>query len=79
MDVEEKMTTHIGTDYLSHIYPIKYTITVEPLENLINCRTTGKILGYIDLVNIDKPVWKNSMCNELVSLYQGWKNMRGQT
>ena len=58
----------------SHIDPKKYTITVEPLENHINCKTTGKILGYRDLVNMDTPVWTNSMFNELVRLSQGWKN-----
>ena len=29
------------------------------------------MLGYIDLVKMDAPVWKNSMCNELGRLYQG--------
>ena len=45
MGVTEKVTTHIGTDYLAHIDPRKDTITVEPLANHINCEITGKILG----------------------------------
>ena len=36
---------------------------MEPIENHINCETNGKIVGYIDLVKIDAPVWTNSMCN----------------
>ena len=36
MDAEEKMTTHMGTDYLAYIDPRKDTITVKPLENHSN-------------------------------------------
>ena len=43
MDAAEKVTTHIGIDYLDHIDPIKDTITVETLANHINCKTTEKI------------------------------------
>ena len=50
---------------------------MEPLANKINCETTGKILGYRDLVKIDAPVWTNSMCNELGRLSQGWKEQVG--
>ena len=59
--------------YIAHTDPQKDTITVEPLANHINCETTGKILGYRDLVNMDAPIWTNSMCNKLVNLSQGWK------
>ena len=59
MDAAEKMTTYIVTDYLAHIDPRKDTIAVEPLENHINCETTGKILRYRDPVKLDAPVWKN--------------------
>ena len=66
-------TTHIGSDYISKTYPSKDITTLEPVAHHINCETTGKILGYIDLVKMDPLVWKNSMCNELGSLSQGWK------
>ena len=36
-----------------------------------------KILGYRDLVNMDAPVWTNSMCNKIGRLYQGWKEHAG--
>ena len=45
---------------------------MKPIETQINCKATGKILGYRDPVKIDAPVWTNSMCNELGRLYQGW-------
>ena len=73
----EKMTKHIGKEYLAHIDPRKDRITVEPLANYINFKTTGKILGYRDLVKMDAPVWTNSMCNELGRLSQGWKTHAG--
>ena len=79
MDTEEKITTHIGTYYLARIDPKKDTITVEPLENHINCKTTGKILGHRDLVKMDIPVWTNSISNEIGHLSLGWKNMQEQT
>ena len=44
MDEAEKITTHIVTDYLAHIYPKKDTIIVEAIENHINCKSTGKRL-----------------------------------
>ena len=50
---------------------------MEPLVQRITCETTGKIQGYRDLVKIDRPVWKNSMCNELVRLSQCWKTYDG--
>ena len=59
IDMAEKLTTHIVTDYLSHIDPKKVTITMEPLVNYINCNDTGKILGYRDLVKRDAQVWTN--------------------
>ena len=73
MEAAEKNITHIGTDYFSHIDPRKYTITVEPIANRINCKTTRKILGYRNQVRIDAPVWTNSMCNKIGRLSQGWK------
>ena len=73
MDMPETAKTLIGSDYIDHIDHIKYTITVEPLAHHINCETTGKILRYRDLVKMDAPVWKNSMCNKLGRLSQGWK------
>ena len=79
MDVAEKMKTHIGTDYFVRIYPQKETITVEPIENHIDCKTTGKILGYRDLVNMDASVWTNSTGNELGRLSRGWENMQELT
>ena len=47
------------------------------MEKYINCETTGRILGCIDLVNMDELVWTNSMCSELGRLYQGWKKHSG--
>ena len=73
MDTTDKLKTRIGSDYIARIYSKKDTITVEPLANHINCETTGEILGYRDLVNMDAPVWTNAMCNELGRLLQGWK------
>ena len=77
MNTADTSTIHIYTDYISHTYPPKNTITVEPLAKKINCETTGKILGYRDLVNMDAPVWTNTMCNELGRLSQGWKEHTG--
>ena len=74
MGAREKITTHIGTDYFSPIYPKKNT--VEPMENHIKCETTGEIMGYRDLVNMDEPLWTNSMYNKLGPLSQGWKDMQ---
>ena len=36
-----------------------------------------QILGYRDLMKMDPTVWKNSICNELVRLSQGWKAHAG--
>ena len=47
------------------------------MENHIHCETTGNFVGYIDLVKMDEPVWKNSMCNGIVRLSQGWKTHAG--
>ena len=58
-DAAEKITTHKGIDYLAHKDPKKHTITLEPIENHINCKTTGKILGYRELVKMDSTVWTN--------------------
>ena len=55
----EKITTHKITNCLAHIDPKKYTITVKPIAHHINCKTTGKIVGYRDLVKMDSPVWTN--------------------
>ena len=59
MDAAETISTHIGTDYLDHTEPKTDTITVEPLANHINCKITGKILGYRDLVKMDALLWTN--------------------
>ena len=69
----ETSTTNKGSDDIAKINPPKDTITVEPVSHHITCETTGNFLGYRDLVKMDLPVWKNSMCNELGRLYQGWK------
>ena len=66
-------TTHIGSDYSDHTYPPKDTITVELVAHHITCETNGQILGYRDLVKMDAPVWKNSMCKELGRPSEGWK------
>ena len=50
---------------------------MEPVPHHITCETTGKILGYRDLVKIDAPVWTHYMCNELGRLSQGWKSHAG--
>ena len=50
---------------------------MEPVAHHIPCKTTGKILGYRDLVKIDATVWKNYMCNELGCISQGWKDHSG--
>ena len=70
-------TTHKGSEYIDHTDPKKDTITVEPVAHHITCETTGKILGYRDLVKMDAPVWTNYMCNKLGSLSQGWKEHVG--
>ena len=49
MDVTDIEKSQIGSDYISHTDPKKYTITVETLAHHIHCETTGKILGYRDL------------------------------
>ena len=50
---------------------------MEPVAHHITCETTGKILGFREFVNMDPPVWTNSMCNELGRLSQGWKSHDG--
>ena len=42
MEATEDIKTHIVTDYVSCIEPIKETTTVELMANHINCKTTGK-------------------------------------
>ena len=76
-DATEKIKTHIGTDYFARIGTKKEAITAKQMENHISCKTIGKILGYRDLVNMDEPVWTNSMCNELGRLSQGWGKYSG--
>ena len=68
-------TTYIDSDYIAKTYPKKDKIEVEPVAHHKTCETTGKILGYRDLVKIDPLVWTNSMsmCNELGRLSQVWK------
>ena len=72
MDVTVTENSHIVSEYISHTDSKKDTITVQLLAHHIHCETTGKIWGYRDLVKMDAPEWKNSMCNELGSLSQGW-------
>ena len=50
---------------------------MEPVAHHITCETNIKILGYRDIVKMDLPVWKNSMCNKLGRLSQGWKANAG--
>ena len=71
MDTKDTSKTHIGFDYIDHKDTKKDTITMEPLENYINCETNGKTLGYRHLVKMDAPVWTNSMCNKLGRLSEG--------
>ena len=59
MDTPYTSKIHIGSDYISHTDPQKDATTVEPLANHITCETTGKILGYRDLVKRDSTVWTN--------------------
>ena len=61
IDTADILKTHIGTYYIARTYPKKYTITVEPLANHINCETNGEIIGYRYLVKMNAPVWTNSM------------------
>ena len=76
-DIIDTSITHIGSDYIYKTEPKRDTIKVEPVAHHITCETTWKILGYKDLVKMDPPVWINSMCNELGSLYQAWKSHYG--
>ena len=64
-DMTDTSTTNIGSDYIDHTDPKKDTITAELVSHHITCETNGQILGYRDLVKMDAPVWKNSMCKEL--------------
>ena len=50
---------------------------MEQVEHHITCETTGKILGHRDLVRMDAPVWKKSICNELGRLSQHCKAHAG--
>ena len=59
MNPTTKTKLHIGTDYGISIYPQKYAITVEPMENHVHYETKGNVLGYRYLVKNDVPVWKN--------------------
>ena len=56
MDTADTIKTHIGTYYLDRINPKTDTFTVESIPNNINYKTTRKMLGYRDLVNMDAPV-----------------------
>ena len=47
------------------------------MENHIHFKTIGEVWSYRDLVNMDEPVWTNSMCNELGRLSQGWGKHAG--
>ena len=50
---------------------------MEPVAHHITCETTGKILGYRDLVKRDPPVRENSMCRKIGRLSQGYKSHVG--
>ena len=76
-EAKENIRMHMGTDYFSFIYPKGKTATLESMANHSKCKTTGKIFGYRDLVNIDEPVWTNSTCNELGHLSRRWKKYAG--
>ena len=39
------------------------------IANHINCETTGKILGYRDLVKMDTPVWEKKQCAMNLAAY----------
>ena len=77
MDVTTKTKLNIVSDYSFCIDPKKYATTVKPTANHIHCDTTGKYLGYRDLVKMDEQVWTNSMCNEIGHLSQGCKKHAG--
>ena len=70
-----KIKTHTGTDYFSRTDLKKEIIAVGPMEKHIHCNNKRKYLVYRDLVNMDEPVWTNSMCTKLGRMSQGWKIM----
>ena len=55
-DIKDISETNIGSDYISKTDPKNYKITVQTVAHHITCETTGKILGYRDLVKMDPPV-----------------------
>ena len=60
-NITDTSTTNIVSDYINKTDPKKDTIKVEPVAHHIKYETTGKILGYRDIVKKDPPVWENSM------------------
>ena len=74
----QKEKTNKGTEYLARIDTKKDKTTVESIVNHTNCETTGKIVGYRDMVKMDALVWKKYMCNKLGRLYQGWKTCQNR-
>ena len=77
MDVTDTAKSHICSEYIARIDPKKDKITVEPLAHHIHCETTGKILGYRDLVKMDVSVLKIIMCKKIGRLSQGWMEHSG--
>ena len=63
MGPTKKIKLYRGSDYYVCMDTKKYAIAVEPTAKHIHCETTGKILGYRDLVKMYEPVLKKSMCN----------------
>ena len=55
---------------MAHTQPKKDTIPLELVSHHITCETNEKFLGYRDLVQMDAPVWMNSICNKLGRLSQ---------
>ena len=76
-DITDTSTTQLGSDYIAKKCPKQYTNTVELVAYHITFETSGKILGYRDLVTMDPPVWTNSKCDELGRLSKGWKSHAG--
>ena len=57
---EKSKHTYAQTTLLEYIPKIE-TITINPIENHINCETAGGILRYIYPFMMYEPIWNNSM------------------
>ena len=73
MDLTTKTKLYRGTEYYVHIELQNNAIKLEPTANHVHCETTGKFWVYGYLIKKDTQVWKNSICNEVGRLSQGWK------